>query len=73
MKDRVMEFLARHFGAEGIEETDEFAEELSCDSIDMVELTMAVEDEFNIVITDEESEAVSTVADLIRLVTKKFL
>lgn len=45
--------------------------ELGADSLDAIELMMAIEDEFAIEIEDEEAEAVSTVADLITLVERK--
>lgn len=44
------------------------AADLGCDSLDQVELTMFVEDEFDIEIPDEEADKVTTVGDLVQLV-----
>ena len=42
---------------------DRFSEDLSADSLDMVELVMAFEEEFGIEITDAEGEKAVTVGD----------
>lgn len=44
--------------------------DLGADSLDQVEIVMALEDEFSIEITDEAGEAVATVADAVALVTR---
>ena len=48
-----------------------FADALSCDSLDRHEIVMALEDEFDIEILDEEAEKIRTVQDAIDLVTAK--
>lgn len=45
--------------------------DLGFDSLDNVEFWMALEDEFNLVIEDEEGEKLRTVADAIALVRQK--
>lgn len=45
--------------------------DLSCDSLDLVEIVMLLEEECDIVIADEEAEAVQTVMDLVALVERK--
>lgn len=56
--------------------TDEVAmesdlvEDLGADSLDMYELIMAAEDTFDIEISDEEFETISTVADFVALIKK---
>ena len=40
-----------------------FVDDLNADSLDMVELVMAMEQEFNISIPDEEAERIKTVGD----------
>ena len=45
-------------------ETD-IANDLGADSLDVVELAMTVEDEFNVVIPDEAIEGLKTVADVV--------
>ena len=43
-------------------------EDLSADSLDAVEIIMAIEDEYGIEIPDEEAEKMQTVGDLVRYV-----
>lgn len=42
--------------------------DLSADSLDAVEIIMAIEDEYGIEIPDEEAEKMQTVGDLVRYV-----
>jgi acyl carrier protein len=42
---------------------NDFTDDLGADSLDMVELVMAFEEEFNIEIRDDEAEKVNTVGD----------
>ncbi|MGN0722231.1 MAG: acyl carrier protein [Anaerovoracaceae bacterium] len=42
--------------------------DLSADSLDAVEIIMAIEDEYGIEIPDEEAEKIQTVGDLVRYV-----
>lgn len=44
--------------------------DLGADSLDIVEIVMAVEEEFDIEITDEEMESAKTVSDLVDLVNR---
>lgn len=48
-----------------------FAEDLKADSLDTVELVMALEDEFGLDIPDEEAEKIKTVQDAISYITEK--
>ncbi len=48
-----------------------FEEDLEVDSLGVVELLMALEDEFDIAIPDEEAEALTTVKEAIDLVESK--
>ncbi|MCW5197778.1 acyl carrier protein [Buchnera aphidicola] len=45
--------------------------DLKADSLDMIELIMSIEENFNINIKDKESEKITTVNSLINLVKKK--
>ncbi len=47
------------------------AEDLQADSLDLVELAMALEQEFDVTIGEDEAEQVRTVADAVRLLTAK--
>ena len=48
-----------------------FADDLDADSLDLVELVMALEEEFDISVEEEELSAVATVADALALVESK--
>lgn len=47
------------------------AEDLGCDSLDPIELALAIEEEFGIAITDDETEACTTVGNWLDLVADK--
>lgn len=48
-----------------------FIDDLGADSLDVVEMLMTLEDEFNITVTDEESVALKTVGDIVKLIDAK--
>tara|TARA_B110000008_G_C16906616_1_gene538929 strand:+ start:250 stop:483 length:234 start_codon:yes stop_codon:yes gene_type:complete len=48
-----------------------FADDLDADSLDLVELVMALEEEFDITVEEEELEGVAKVADAVALVESK--
>ena len=48
-----------------------FAEDLKADSLDTVELVMALEDEFGLDIPDEEADKIKTVGDAIKYIEGK--
>ncbi|MBQ0012744.1 MAG: acyl carrier protein [Clostridiales bacterium] len=48
-----------------------FVDDLNADSLDMVELVMAMEQEFNISIPDEEAERIKTVGDAVEFIESK--
>ena len=47
-----------------------FVDDLGADSLDLVELIMAMEEEFDVEIPDEEAEKITTVQDAIDFVNK---
>jgi acyl carrier protein len=49
----------------------EFMKDLNADSLDVVELIMALEEEFEIDIPDEEAEKIKTVGDAVRYIEEK--
>ncbi len=48
-----------------------FVDDLGADSLDTVELVMALEEEFGIEIPDEDAEKIQTVGDAIRYIDEK--
>jgi len=48
-----------------------FADDLDADSLDLVELVMALEEEFDITVPEEDLEGVETVGQAYKLVTDK--
>ena len=48
-----------------------FAEDLDADSLDLVELVMALEEEFGVAVPEEELEGIATVGQAYELVTSK--
>ena len=44
------------------------AEDLGADSLDVVDLIMSLEDEFDLEVPDEQVEAIKTVGDLVRFI-----
>ena len=61
--ERVKKIIAEQLGVEEDEVTPEasFVEDLGADSLDTVELVMALEEEFGIEIPDEDAEKILTV------------
>lgn len=60
----------------GVEEADvkpeaSFANDLGADSLDTVELVMALEEEFGIEIPDEAAESIATVQDAVNFIENK--
>ena len=50
--------------------TASFVDDLGADSLDQVELIMAMEEEFDVSIPDEDAEKITTVKDAVEYVTK---
>ena len=70
MFEKVKQIIVEQLGVEEDEITMEssFFDDLGADSLDIVELIMALEEEFNIEIPDEEAEKVSTVGNVIEYI-----
>ena len=73
IEERVIAVVVEQLGVEEKEVTESksFIEDLGADSLDTVELVMAFEEEFNLVIPDEAAEEINTVADAIRYIKDK--
>jgi acyl carrier protein len=68
--DRVKEIIIEQLGveAEEVEMGSSFIDDLGADSLDIVELIMALEEEFDMEIPDEEAEKITTVGDVINYI-----
>ena len=71
--DRVRAIIAEQLGVKLEEVTDaaSFIEDLGADSLDTVELVMALEEEFGIEIPDEDAEKMASVGDAIKYIEAK--
>ena len=57
--------------AEKVTEKASFIDDLGADSLDLVELVMAFEEEFGIEIPDDVQEQIGTVGDAVRFITER--
>jgi len=71
IEERVKKIVAEQLGvkSEEVTNTASFVEDLGADSLDTVELVMALEEEFETEIPDEEAEKITTVQAAIDYVT----
>ena len=69
---RVIEIIVEQLGVSEEEVTMEasFIEDLGADSLDLVELIMAMEEEFGIEISDEDAEKIQTVQDVVNYINE---
>jgi acyl carrier protein len=69
---RVIEIIVEQLGVSEEEVTIEasFIEDLGADSLDLVELIMAMEEEFGIEISDEDAEKIQTVQDVVSYINE---
>jgi len=72
VEKRIKEIVAEQLGVEGSQVTNEasFMDDLGADSLDTVELVMALEEEFDIEISDENAEKIQTVQDAIDYISE---
>jgi len=65
--DRVIDIVAEELAVDRDEVTEDssFIEDLGADSLDVVELVMAFEEEFDVEIPDEDAENIRTVDDAV--------
>ena len=71
--DKVKDIVTEQLGVEKDEVTIEssFIDDLGADSLDIVELIMAFEEEFNIEIPDEAAEKIKTVQDVVNYIDEQ--
>ena len=70
MLERMKEIIAEQLNtdAAAITEESSFKDDLGADSLDVVDLVMTLEDEFDTEIPDEEIENIKTVGDIVRFI-----
>jgi len=56
---------------EEIEFNSDLIDDLGADSLDLVDLVMAFEDEFGVKVEDEDIESIRTVGDIVNYISKK--
>jgi len=68
IESRVKKIVVEQLGVKDDEVTTDasFVDDLGADSLDTVELVMALEEEFNIEIPDEEAEKIVTIKDAVK-------
>ncbi|MBQ0111435.1 MAG: acyl carrier protein [Oscillospiraceae bacterium] len=68
--EKIRKILAEQFGREEDEITEDtlIVDDLGADSLDVVELLMSIEDEFEIEVPDEEIENIKSVADVVNYI-----
>jgi acyl carrier protein len=68
--DRIKELIVDQLGIDDAEITmnTNLMKDLEADSLDAVEIIMAIEDEYDIEIPDEEAEKMQVVSDLVKFV-----
>jgi len=71
--DKVKEIVVQQLGVspDQVSEDAKFIEDLGADSLDQVELGMAIDEEFGPDIPDEEAEKLTTVGDAIKYIEEQ--
>jgi acyl carrier protein len=73
VEDRIREIIVEQLGVSADEAVNEasFIDDLGADSLDIVELVMAIEEEFGIEVPDEDAERMQNIGDVISYVQEK--
>jgi acyl carrier protein len=68
--DRMKKIIVEQLGVDEVDVTPtaSFVEDLNADSLDLVELIMSLEEEFNLEISDEDAEKIHSVSDALEYV-----
>ena len=70
MKDRILQIIAEQFNIDEDDLTEDmnFQDDLNADSIELVELVMTIEEEFETEVSEEDLEKLKTIGDVIEYV-----
>jgi acyl carrier protein len=72
VNERISKIVSERLGVDEAEVKKEatFKEDLGADSLDVVELVMELEDEFDLEISDEDAEKIGTVGDVMEYIER---
>ena len=72
MFEKVCKMLGEHLGIapENIRPEQKIVDDLNADSLDVIELMMALEEEYGITLPEEEMESVKTVQDVVDMMER---
>jgi len=73
VEEKIKSIIAEQLGVKAEEVTPQasFIDDLGADSLDTVELIMALEEEFSVEIPDEDAEKMTTVGDAVKYIEEK--
>jgi acyl carrier protein len=73
IEEKVKDIIVEQLGVnpEQVTPTASFIEDLGADSLDIVELVMAFEEEFSVEVPDEDAEKLQTVGDVVKYIEEK--
>ena len=72
MLDKIVDIIKEQLNIDDVEITEDtsFKDDLGVDSLDLLELVMAFEEEYSIELDPEELEGIQTVGDVIEFIKK---
>ena len=70
VREKVKQIIVEQLGVDDaqVDDTASFVDDLGADSLDIVELVMAFEEEFGVEIPDDAAEKIATVSDAIKYI-----
>ena len=73
IEEQVKNIVAEQLGVKGeeVKNASSFVDDLGADSLDTVELVMALEEEFGVEIPDEDAEKMTTVGEAMKYIEEK--
>ncbi|MDR5658294.1 acyl carrier protein [Serpentinicella sp. ANB-PHB4] len=72
--EKVLKIIGEQLGLDNLEEVTpktSLVEDLEADSLDAVEIIMAIEDEFGVEIPDEQAENFKNIGDIVKYIEQK--
>jgi len=71
--DKVRDLISKQLNkpVDEITEEKEVVKDLGADSLDVVEMLMSLEEEFNITVPEEDAVNIKTVGDIVKLIDEK--